>query len=124
MKTKRSKTTDIPQKVKKIVWERDGGCCVVCGMNGYVMPNAHFLPRGSKGGLGIEQNIVTLCSNCHHMTDNSPRRYEYLKIIRDYLIKCYPEWEDSYIYGYKAMETHSNYWLKKMKNKIYYEKEK
>ena len=28
MKSKRAKATDIPQKVKQAVWERDGGRCV------------------------------------------------------------------------------------------------
>ena len=70
MKSKRTKATDIPQKVKQAVWERDGGRCVVCGCCRNVMPNAHFIPR-SKGGLGIEENIVTLCTNltenqCHY----------------------------------------------------------
>lgn len=55
MKSKRSKATDIPQKVKQAVWERDGGRCVVCGCCRNVMPNAHFISR-SKGGLGIEEN--------------------------------------------------------------------
>ena len=61
MKTKRSKATDIPMSVKQKVWERDKGMCVVCGNNYNVMPNAHFISR-SKGGLGIEQHIVTLCT--------------------------------------------------------------
>ena len=61
MKSKRSKATDIPMSVKKKVWERDCGRCVVCGNHCNVMPNAHYIPR-SKGGLGIEENIITLCT--------------------------------------------------------------
>ena len=73
MKTKRAKATDIPQKVKKVVWERDGGCCVICGNNYNVMPNAHFISR-SKGGLGIEENVFTACTrltenDCHYKFD-------------------------------------------------------
>lgn len=96
MKSKRSKATDIPMVVKKRVWERDGGKCVICGNTVNVMPNAHFIPR-SKGGLGIEQNIVTLCTNftpnkCHHMYDNSTKREEYGIIIEEYLKNIYPNW--------------------------------
>ncbi len=58
MKSKRAKATDIPMSVKKKVFERDhGGCCVVCGNNYNVMPNAHILSR-AKGGLGIETNVA------------------------------------------------------------------
>lgn len=98
MKTKRSKATDIPQKVKKIVWERDGGCCVVCGMNGYVMPNAHILSR-AKGGKGIETNIVTLCTDlnpnkCHSKFDNGTKEQKerIYELIEAYMKQHYDNW--------------------------------
>lgn len=105
MKTKRSKATDIPMSVKKKVWERDNHCCVVCGNSYNVMPNAHFLSR-SKGGLGIEENIVTLCTlltenKCHHKYDNGTKeeRAEIKEIIRNYLMSKYPNWnEDDLVY--------------------------
>lgn len=95
MKTKRAKATDIPQKVKKVVWERDGGCCVICGNNYNVMPNAHFIPR-SKGGLGIEENIFTACTrltenDCHYKFD------EYgvgVEKVKEYLMSIYPNWNE------------------------------
>lgn len=99
MKSRRAKATDIPQKVKQAVWERDGGRCVVCGNAHNVMPNAHFIPR-SKGGLGIEENIVTLCSNlttncCHHKFDYGTKqeRDEIGHIIEEYLKSKYPGWD-------------------------------
>lgn len=98
MKTKRSKATDISQSVKKKVWERDEGCCVVCGMNGYVMPNAHILSR-SKGGLGIETNIVTLCTDlnpnkCHSKFDNGTKEeHERIyELIEAYMKQHYDNW--------------------------------
>ena len=33
------------------------------------MPNAHYISR-AHGGLGIEENIVTLCFDCHNSYDN------------------------------------------------------
>lgn len=93
MKTKRSKACDITQAVKKKVWERDGEHCIVCG-NPYAMPNAHYISR-AHGGLGIEQNIVTLCQNCHHAYDNTTQRPFFKKYIKDYLQGKYgAEWDE------------------------------
>lgn len=47
--------------------------------------------RRSKSGLGIEQNIITLCLDCHRNFDNSDKRQEYKKIFREYLQKMYGE---------------------------------
>lgn len=100
MKTKRSKATDIPMSVKKKVWERDEGCCVVCGNSYNVMPNAHYISR-QHGGLGIEQNVVTLCTEltpnkCHRRYDfGTKEEHEKIKrIIRDYLKSKYPNWKE------------------------------
>lgn len=99
MKTKRSKACDIPQKVKQAVWERDNGCCVVCGNNYNVMPNGHFISR-AKGGLGIEENIVTLCTEltpnkCHRKYDfgTKQEREEIGNKIENYLKSKYPNWD-------------------------------
>ena len=95
MKSKRTKALDITQKTKKIVWERDCGACVVCGKTGYgVMPNAHYLSRGKHLGLGIEQNIVTLCTNCHRRYDQSTEREELKEIIKNYLMSKYADWNE------------------------------
>lgn len=92
MKSKRSKATDISQKVKKAVWERDGHRCIFCG-SPYAMPNAHYIPR-SKGGLGIEQNIVTACAQCHQKMDNSTDRKWFLLQTKRHLEKHYPGWNE------------------------------
>lgn len=99
MKTKRAKATDIPMSVKQKVWERDNHCCVNCGMNGYVMPNAHILSR-AKGGLGIETNIVTLCTDlnpnkCHSKFDNGTKEEKELiySRIEKYMKSIYPNWD-------------------------------
>lgn len=92
MKSKRSKMCDITQKVKNIVWERDGCCCIICG-SPQAMPNAHFIPR-AHGGLGIEKNIVTLCLKCHDKYDKSTSRPEIKKYIMNYLKHKYPDWDE------------------------------
>lgn len=94
-KSKISKACDISQKTKNAVWERDGGCCVLCGKTGYgVMPNAHYLSRGKHLGLGIEQNIVTLCQNCHRTYDQSTEHDEYKEFIKNYLQSKYENWNE------------------------------
>ena len=92
MKSQRSKATDIPQKVKKIVWERDGHRCIFCGSY-YAMPNTHVVPR-SKGGLGIEQNIVTACLNCHRNMDQTTKRELYVEKANEYLDSIYGKREN------------------------------
>lgn len=100
MKSKRSKATDISMSVKRKVWERDNGCCVVCGNSYNVMPNAHYISR-SQGGLGIEQNVVTLCTEltpnkCHRKYDfgTKKEREKIKKIIRNYLKSKYENWNE------------------------------
>lgn len=91
--SKRTKALDITQKVKSIVWERDGGCCIICGRCDTAMPNAHYIAR-SHGGLGIEENIGTLCRSCHDAYDNGGKRAEIGEQFRSYLDLKYPGFSD------------------------------
>ena len=94
MKSKRSKATDISQKVKEEVYERDNGLCIICGKPG--QPNSHYIKR-SKGGLGIPENIVTMCINCHNKYDNGydSEVREYIKNkTRKYLESKYENWKE------------------------------
>lgn len=110
IRRKRRHYTDIPRDVKLTVWERDRGACIYCKgkreeyissvVNGVKkmasaiynpQPNAHYVPR-SKGGLGIEENIVTLCFLCHHDYDNgkdSEKRKDIDKTVVDHLKNHY-----------------------------------
>jgi 5-methylcytosine-specific restriction endonuclease McrA len=89
-KSARSKATAISKRVKNIVYERDNGTCIVCGKPG--LPEAHYISR-QRGGLGIEQNIVTLCRDCHYLYDYGDKamketiRYT----IKEYLTMHYPD---------------------------------
>lgn len=97
MKSKRSKACDISQAVKKAVWERDGGRCIICGTCN-AMPNSHYIRR-SKGGLGIEQNVVTMCQRCHMMYDQSIDRDAIRSYTEKYLRSKYPDWNpDKLVY--------------------------
>lgn len=92
MRSARTKACDISQKVKNAVWERDGGRCVICGSR-QAMPNSHYIKR-SQGGLGIEQNITTMCLKCHTAFDGAERKY-LLPKVRTYLKSIYPEWDET-----------------------------
>ena len=99
--SKRSKACDISMQVKKKVWERDHHHCIYCG-SPYAMPNAHYIAR-SHGGLGIEENIVTLCQSCHHNFDNGKDKRVKQAIkdkIEAYLRAKYEDW-DNYTLTYK-----------------------
>jgi len=96
-KSKRSQACSIPAKVKARVWERDGGCCVLCGSRN-AAPNAHYISR-AHGGLGIEENIFTACQRCHDAYDNGAKRKDIREVIRAYFLLRYPEWkEENLIY--------------------------
>ena len=98
---RQTKLTDIPMKVKLAVWERDGERCILCGRYP-AAPNAHYIAR-SHGGLGIEQNIVTLCLACHCAYDNSDQRGFLKDRIRGYLKMKYEDWDESKLYYKKGM---------------------
>lgn len=87
-----SRACDINPKVKQRVWDRDGHCCIIC-KSPYALPNAHYIRR-SQGGLGIVQNIVTLCDECHNDFDNGSKRKENGEKIRNYLMGWYPDWNE------------------------------
>lgn len=89
---KRTKALDISKKVKDAVWERDGRCCILCG-SPYAMPNAHYIAR-SHGGLGIPENIVTLCLQCHNQYDQTADRQIIRAEIELYLRSKYPDWDE------------------------------
>ena len=87
--SKRSKACEISKETKLIVWERDKHRCVICGK--YVpvaCANAHYVKR-SQGGLGIEQNIVTLCLKCHYEEDFGKDTKLYERLIKKHLKRCY-----------------------------------
>ncbi len=66
------------------------------------MPNAHYISR-AHGGLGIEQNVVTLCQDCHHNYDNGKSKQVKEAIrakIKAHLRRFYPDW-DNYTLTYK-----------------------
>lgn len=91
---KRSKACSFGYYAKLNIRERDNHQCVMCGdTNPYHLTYAHYISR-ANGGLGIEENGVLLCMECHRETDQSIKRKSNLAIIREYLKKWYPYWSE------------------------------
>lgn len=99
---KRTKATSIPPKVREEVEKRDSvngvPCCIFCGS-----PNArgeaHFIRR-SQGGLGIPQNLLTVCRVHHRLLDESEFSGMYKQKAKEYLKNKYPDWnEDDLVYN-------------------------
>lgn len=94
-KHRQTKATAISKAVKLAVLERDEGKCVNCDRRG--LPEAHFIGR-AQGGLGIEENIATLCRECHDLYDNSEHRAEIREKMRKHLMSKYPDWDEKKLY--------------------------
>ena len=89
----RTKKTNIPMDVKQVVFERDQECCIFCGKHLTVsFACVHVIPR-SSGGLGIKENIVTGCSDCHIKLDHSSKRSMMLMIAHIHLFSFYPDYD-------------------------------
>lgn len=98
--SKRALALAISEETRQKVWCRDAGRCVYCRRKGN--PEAHFIPR-SKGGLGIPENILTLCRPCHDRFDHGGRleREGMREFFREYLQSFYPEWDESKLIYHK-----------------------
>ena len=102
MKAQRTNALNIPHRVKKAVAERDSidgwPCCIWCGKpapatNPLAFSNAHYIPR-SQGGLGVEENTLTLDWECHLKYDQSDNRGDMREFFRAYLKTKHPDWNE------------------------------
>lgn len=100
--SKRTKALAIKPRVKAAVEMRDMGACIFCGMPG--RGEAHYIAR-SQGGLGVEENLLTVCRICHDRLDNSTERENMLAKAREHLKKCYPYWDESLLIYKKGLNT-------------------
>lgn len=104
-----TKATSIPPEVKSSVYLRDHGLCIICGRPG--LPVAHVVRR-SSGGMGIEQNIITACNECHYALDEglnikrlNPLGFfsqdDLKQYVREYMKKQYPDWTEESVKYHK-----------------------
>lgn len=61
--------TAIPDDVKLLVWQRDHGRCVKCGLN-IELQFDHIIPL-SLGGASTPENLQILCGRCNRAKSNS-----------------------------------------------------
>ena len=100
--SRRAKALQISSFVRLLVSRRDDGLCVYCRRPGN--PEAHFIPR-SKGGLGVPQNILTLCRECHDKYDFGAReeREGMREYFREYLSSKYDDWSEEKLIYHKEV---------------------
>ncbi len=89
--------TDIDNRSRQEVHERDGRRCIYCGRTDKPIELAHFVSR-SHGGKGVPRNLVSLCIDCHRRFDGTGRN-DMREYIEGYLKSHYPDWvEQEQIY--------------------------
>lgn len=98
----RTKALAIPTAVKREVAARDSidgwPCCIYCGEpaptnNPTAFSCAHYIPR-SHGGLGIPENILTLCPKCHRAFDATDDRNKMRRYFKLYLTLNHRGWQE------------------------------
>ena len=72
--------------------KRDENQCIICGTS-YGLQIAHYISR-ARGGLGIAQNLATMCVSCHFQMDNGKYHKELQKCVREHLQEHYPDWDE------------------------------
>ena len=107
---KDTKARDFDKKAKLAIMRRDcfdgWPCCVNCGAPAPsnvspVWSNAHFIGR-AQGGLGVEENGLTLCPECHRKYDQTTERPQLREYFREYLMDHYPGWDEEKLYYRKG----------------------
>lgn len=101
-----TKARDFDQNAKTAISERDSidgwPCCINCGRPApqgkpTAFSNAHFISR-AQGGLGIPENGLTLCPECHRKYDQTTARKEMREFFREYLKSKYQDLDESKLY--------------------------
>ena len=66
-------TERIPLAIKTKVFERDGNRCIKCRTQKWL--EIHHITPVYSGGTNDENNLVTLCSLCHHFAPDGPLKF-------------------------------------------------
>ena len=92
----RKEATSISPLVRETVLNRDNKRCVICGSNFNLQLHHCFVNR-SHGGLGVKENLVTLCCQCHFYADNGLPKQKIAvdNVIEGYMRSKYPNLDKS-----------------------------
>lgn len=71
-------------KLRREIYERDEGQCVICGSPG---AHIHHIVFRSQGGKDAADNLVTLCGSCHEKAHGRGNGAFTQKSIREMLLK-------------------------------------
>jgi len=96
MASKRTIALDVSPAVRNAVNKRqeiDGYPNCIFGHPSRNLDMAHYIPR-SQSGLGIEENIIGLCRDCHRRLDHTGERQILLRLCKEYLQSKYPDWNE------------------------------
>lgn len=70
-------------KLRRQIYERDEGQCVLCGGSG---AHIHHIIFRSQGGKDEPRNLVTLCGHCHERAHGRGKGAYTQKEIREMLL--------------------------------------
>lgn len=80
-KKKKKKRIVVLDETYQAVFERDNGCCVLCGKGGWVELHHIIFRSHSKDKINDIKNCVIICKNCHIKVHNEGKKYK--KILLD-----------------------------------------
>ena len=102
---------------KEAVLHRDNYTCQLCGKKNVRLEVHHIIYR-SQGGTDDENNLITLCEDCHSAVhdgkltiDKKPRKMNlkhatHMSIIRSQLLKVYPNAIETFGFVTKENRNH------------------
>ena len=87
----RSQVCEFPKKERLAIYNRDKNRCIFCGATSS-LTIAHVFFSRAKGGLGVQENGVLACRDCHNKLDHGrpKEKLRYEKIAKEYLLEFYP----------------------------------
>lgn len=104
---------------REAILNRDNYTCQCCGKKHTLLEVHHIIWR-SKGGSDDEDNLITLCHDCHSrvhegllVINKKPRRVNlkyatHMSIIRSQLLKVYPDAIETFGFVTKENRNHLN----------------
>ena len=90
---------------KEAIRNRDNYTCQCCGKKNIRLEVHHIIYR-SNGGNNDENNLITLCENCHNNVHDGKLIINNMNIIRSQLLKYYPEAIETFGFVTKENRNH------------------